>query len=257
MDTDRSRKPDFYQRVCCLGEEEGIWVEIRKCHLWQEAKSRVDFIRLASELGASPEFQSEFIRYWGSFYCHIGKFSEPKCFQLLVLPSRCPPDERLIFPKVGRATSRGVNINEGCGIETEKEEQDGSTSKRNFVVSNTSELHSNTPTLLGKYSKTSFLDTVRVFGNAMVGRNSQFYGLTRDEREQLGCIEYKALKLLSILVPAYLFVFQVIGSIAFGAFISAHRADTAYQNGVKPWYVFLKWDSVNRIDTFSQVAWCF
>lgn len=137
------------------------------------------------------------------------------------------------------------------------EAQGGSTLNRNSVVPNPSELHSNTPTLLGKYTKISFLDTVRVFGNAMVGRNSQFYGLTRDEREQLGCIEYKALKLLSILVPAYLFVFQVVGSIALGAFISAHRADTAYQNGVKPWYVPKLKVLGTFIDTVSQVAWCF
>jgi hypothetical protein len=69
----------------------------------------------------------------------------------------------------------------------------------------------------------------------MVGRNSQFYGLTREEREQLGCIEYKALKLLSCLVPAYLLTFQVVGSIALGSFISIHQSSLAYDNGSTPW----------------------
>ncbi|CAG8952698.1 hypothetical protein HYFRA_00008941 [Hymenoscyphus fraxineus] len=139
--------------------------------------------------------------------------------------------------EMGQTTSQDPKIEEKRGNDDENGAQKSSFTAQTCVVSNTPNLHSNTPTLLGKYSKTSFLESVRVFGNAMVGRNSQFYGLTRDEREQLGCIEYKALKLLSILVPAYLISFQVIGSIAFGSFISARQADVAYQNGVEPWWL--------------------
>ena len=108
-------------------------------------------------------------------------------------------------------------------------------SRRDGMVFNHAEYHESLPTLKSKVSTTSFLGTVRVIGNAIVGRNSQFYGLTREEREQLGCIEYKALKLLSIMVPLYIFAFQFVGSLVLGAFISSRRADTAYENGVKPW----------------------
>jgi hypothetical protein len=110
-----------------------------------------------------------------------------------------------------------------------------SLSQGNGVILSEAEFNSSEPTLNSNTSTTSFFGAVKVFGNAMVGRNSQFYGLTRHEREQLGCIEYKALKFLSILVPAYLLAFQVLGSIALGSFISQHQANLAYENGSTPW----------------------
>jgi hypothetical protein len=50
-----------------------------------------------------------------------------------------------------------------------------------------------------------------------VGRNAQFYGLTNEERELIGGIEYRALNLLSIIVPMYFICWQVFGCIALGA----------------------------------------
>ncbi|KAH6680618.1 putative potassium transporter [Halenospora varia] len=82
----------------------------------------------------------------------------------------------------------------------------------------------------------SLLSTLRMFGQAIVGQNSQFYGLTRGERQQLGCIEYKALRLLSYLVPIYLVTFQVLGSIGLSCYIALNRPAIALENGVNPWW---------------------
>ena len=54
----------------------------------------------------------------------------------------------------------------------------------------------------------------------MVGRNAQFHDLTRDERERLGGYEYRALKILSVIVPLYFFLWQFLGCIALGAWIN-------------------------------------
>ncbi|CAK7202474.1 hypothetical protein SEUCBS139899_005197 [Sporothrix eucalyptigena] len=70
-----------------------------------------------------------------------------------------------------------------------------------------------------------------------VGRNSQIYGLTRDEREELGGCEYRALKLLFIVVPLYFFLWQLLGCIALGAWINNHMASVATGNGINPWWL--------------------
>lgn len=70
-----------------------------------------------------------------------------------------------------------------------------------------------------------------------VGRNSQFYGLTRDEREQLGGCEYRALKLLFVVVPLYFFLWQLLGCIALGAWINNSMASVATGNGINPWWL--------------------
>ncbi|KAL1892906.1 hypothetical protein Sste5346_006799 [Sporothrix stenoceras] len=70
-----------------------------------------------------------------------------------------------------------------------------------------------------------------------VGRNPQFYGLTRDEREELGGCEYRALKLLFVIVPLYFFLWQLLGCIALGAWINNHMASVATANGINPWWL--------------------
>jgi len=43
------------------------------------------------------------------------------------------------------------------------------------------------------------------------GRNAQFYGLTRAEREHLGGVEYRAITLLAYVVPIYFVLWQLLG----------------------------------------------
>ncbi|OAA62490.1 Cation transporter [Niveomyces insectorum RCEF 264] len=70
-----------------------------------------------------------------------------------------------------------------------------------------------------------------------VGRNAQFHGLTREEREQLGGCEYRALKLLSVVVPLYFLLWQLLGCIALGAWIHNHMGSVATANGINPWWL--------------------
>ena len=69
-----------------------------------------------------------------------------------------------------------------------------------------------------------------------IGRNSQFHSLSPLEREKLGGVEYRALKLLGVVVPLYFVLFQLFGCIGLGAWVANNAADSALQNGLNPWY---------------------
>lgn len=69
------------------------------------------------------------------------------------------------------------------------------------------------------------------------GRNGQFYGLTRAEREHLGGVEYRAIQLLSWVVPAYFILWQLLGCTALGAYVAYNKASTAEDNGINPWWL--------------------
>lgn len=69
----------------------------------------------------------------------------------------------------------------------------------------------------------------------VVGRNSQFHGLSREERESLGGVEYKAIKLLSYIVPLYFVSWQIFTSIGLGAYMAHNKAELIRQNGLNPW----------------------
>lgn len=71
--------------------------------------------------------------------------------------------------------------------------------------------------------------------SAVVGRNSQFHGLTREEREQLGGVEYRAIKLLAYIVPAYYVLWQLIGCLGIGAYMAYNKPSVARENGLNPW----------------------
>ena len=69
----------------------------------------------------------------------------------------------------------------------------------------------------------------------VVGRNSQFHGLTREERDRLGGVEYRAVTLLSRIVPMYFILWQLLGGIGIGAWMAYNAADITRSNGVNPW----------------------
>ncbi|KAK8016641.1 High-affinity potassium transport protein [Apiospora rasikravindrae] len=81
-----------------------------------------------------------------------------------------------------------------------------------------------------------------------IGRNAQFHDLTAEERDHLGGTEYRALKVLSIVVPAYFFLWQVLGCIALGAWISTNQPGPANDNAINPW-----WNGIfNGISAFNN-----
>jgi hypothetical protein len=69
------------------------------------------------------------------------------------------------------------------------------------------------------------------------GRNAQFYDLSSEEREELGGCEYRALKMLSVIVPLYFFLWQLVGCLALGAWINNNQAKTSLDNGINPWWL--------------------
>jgi len=72
--------------------------------------------------------------------------------------------------------------------------------------------------------------------------------LTNAEREELGGDEYKAVRLLSWLVPLYLVLWQLLSSISCGWWVAAHRAYLTRANGIGPW-----WTGVfNAVSAFNS-----
>jgi hypothetical protein len=69
------------------------------------------------------------------------------------------------------------------------------------------------------------------------GRNAQFYGLSRAEREHLGGVEYRAITLLAYVVPVYFVLWQLLGCLGLGAYMAYNKRSVAEENGINPWYV--------------------
>jgi hypothetical protein len=69
----------------------------------------------------------------------------------------------------------------------------------------------------------------------VIGRNSEFHGLTPQEREQLGGVEYSAIQLLSWVVPIYFVLWQLLGCLAIGAWMNNYASDITEANGINAW----------------------
>ena len=79
--------------------------------------------------------------------------------------------------------------------------------------------------------------SVRSLFARAAGRNAQFHDLSREERRVLGGCEYRALRVLAVIVPLYFFLWQFIGCIALGAWINYHRPEPPLRNGINPWWL--------------------
>ncbi|KAF2260245.1 TrkH-domain-containing protein [Lojkania enalia] len=84
--------------------------------------------------------------------------------------------------------------------------------------------------------------------SGFVSRNSQFHHLTDKDREELGGYEYRAVKLLSWLVPAYFVLFQFFSCLALGAYVANNKASIARANGLDPWWV----GAFNAVSAFNN-----
>ncbi|KAK8013586.1 hypothetical protein PG991_009179 [Apiospora marii] len=75
-----------------------------------------------------------------------------------------------------------------------------------------------------------------------IGRNSRLYNLTEEDKEKLGGIEYRALKMLMKIVPGYFFGLHLFGVICLVPWI--HRAPAKYSKWLiecgqdKTWWAF-------------------
>ncbi|KAL8882161.1 MAG: hypothetical protein Q9198_000789, partial [Flavoplaca austrocitrina] len=109
--------------------------------------------------------------------------------------------------------------------------------------------------------KSTFADMVDLIHNfsipGMVGRNSHFSGLSLDDRERLGGVEYRALEILVILVPLYYFSWQILAAIGMGAWVANNARDITEGNGRcytnlfqsrQTWWLLASLISLNTID---------
>ncbi|KAI9803865.1 MAG: hypothetical protein M1825_001745 [Sarcosagium campestre] len=91
---------------------------------------------------------------------------------------------------------------------------------------------------------------------AIVGRNSNFHHLDPHEREKLGGVEYRALKILSVVVPLYLFLWQFLGLIGVGAYTATYKASVTETNGLRPCYpIFLRLIIWSLRHTLPRLQW--
>ncbi|KAJ0103897.1 hypothetical protein J7T55_004222 [Diaporthe amygdali] len=92
------------------------------------------------------------------------------------------------------------------------------------------------------------IDTFLKQNKVNVGRNGQFHNLTAAEREYLGGVEYRAIKLLIATVTVYFFLWQLIGAIALGAWIAVNNPSAAAENAQNPWWtgVFIAISAFNN-----------
>ncbi|KAK7968107.1 uncharacterized protein PG986_002384 [Apiospora aurea] len=81
-----------------------------------------------------------------------------------------------------------------------------------------------------------------------IGRNGQFFDLDDEQREYLGGVEYRALKLLFVIVAVYFVLFQVLGALTLGAWLAVHSRDVTAVNAQGPWWsgIFLAISSFNN-----------
>ncbi|EFY87055.1 potassium transporter, putative [Metarhizium acridum CQMa 102] len=70
-----------------------------------------------------------------------------------------------------------------------------------------------------------------------IGRNGDFINLTSEEKIQVSSIEHKVLQLLSLVVPLYFTLWQVLGCVGLGAWIATNQARPALENGINPWWL--------------------
>lgn len=84
--------------------------------------------------------------------------------------------------------------------------------------------------------------------SGFLSRNSHFHHLTEEEREKLGGYEYRAIRLLSWLVPTYFILFQLFGCLGIGAYVAVNKPSVARQNGLNPWWV----GSFNAVSAFNN-----
>lgn len=82
-----------------------------------------------------------------------------------------------------------------------------------------------------------------------VDTTSSSVDLTNAEREELGGYEYKAVRLLSWLVPFYFVIWQFLSCISCGWWIAAHRASTTSANGIDPWWT----GAFNAVSAFNSM----
>ncbi|KAL5049610.1 hypothetical protein BDW71DRAFT_175098 [Aspergillus fruticulosus] len=70
----------------------------------------------------------------------------------------------------------------------------------------------------------------------LISRNSQFHGLTLEERDRLQGVEYKAVSFLSVIVPLYWVLFLCGGVLGMGIWLVVNKPQIPRDNGLSPFW---------------------
>ncbi|KAL3430890.1 cation transport protein-domain-containing protein [Aspergillus tetrazonus] len=70
----------------------------------------------------------------------------------------------------------------------------------------------------------------------LISRNSQFHGLTLEERDRLQGVEYKAVSFLSVIVPLYWVLFLCCGILGMGIWLEVNKPQVPRDNGLSPFW---------------------
>ncbi|KAL3481932.1 cation transport protein-domain-containing protein [Aspergillus californicus] len=70
----------------------------------------------------------------------------------------------------------------------------------------------------------------------LISQNSQFHGLTLEERERLQGVEYKAVSFLSVIVPLYWLSFLCLGMVGMGTWLEVNKPQIPRENGLPPFW---------------------
>ncbi|GME61538.1 Potassium transporter [Neofusicoccum parvum] len=97
-----------------------------------------------------------------------------------------------------------------------------------FVLGSDPNAHRPQSRRSGSMSRHSMTRMPYLSRQATIGRNSRFYNLSAEDREQLGGIEYRSLKLLLKIVTAYFFGLHIFGAICLAGWIQT--ADSKYRD---------------------------
>ncbi|KAG6004436.1 hypothetical protein E4U43_000735 [Claviceps pusilla] len=73
--------------------------------------------------------------------------------------------------------------------------------------------------------------------NKTIGRNRSFVNISPEEQKLVRGVEYRALSLLSVVVPLYFALWQLLGCLGLGAWIANNRPGPALANGINPWWL--------------------
>ncbi|KAI5465633.1 cation transport protein-domain-containing protein [Mariannaea sp. PMI_226] len=96
-------------------------------------------------------------------------------------------------------------------------------------------------TIKTAFTNTNTQDMPYLSYTPTIGRNSNFLGLTSEQREELGGIEYRSLRTLAIILIFYFWGFQILSAVCLIGFIlnNNHYGDIVESAGVsKVWWGF-------------------
>jgi len=75
------------------------------------------------------------------------------------------------------------------------------------------------------------------FWSRPAGRHAEFHGLSTEDRERLGGCEYRAIKMLSAVVPVYFVLWQLLGCVGLGAWMARVQPGPADEEKLNPWWL--------------------